>query len=497
MNKKISSLIIKENSTIKEAMKSIHQGGLGIALIVNKNNALLGVVTDKNIRDALLSGKDFSFPVKKIMTKNPVIALEGTPATKLLEIILNKRVHQLPIVNKDRKVVDIVLLSELKSIPLSAPDITYKEVEIINKVLATPYLSIGPTIKEFEQKIANYIGTKYAVAVNSGTSGLHLCIRSLDIKNGDEVITTPFSFIASANCILFEGAKPIFVDINENTLCIDVSKIEEKITKKTKAILPVHIFGHPCEMDKIMEIARKHNLAVIEDACEALGAEHTSRDIFPSVKYKRKKVGSFGNVGVFSFYPNKPLTTGEGGVIVTDDEEIAKLCQSMRNQGRDENGSWLCHKRLGYNYRMPEMCAALGVAQMERIEEILKKRQKVAELYSKRLNRIEGIKIPYVAKNVKMSWFVYVIRLDSEKFSREDRNKIIKELEKMGINCRDYFPPIHLEPFYVEMFSYKRGSFPITEKISNSTIAFPFYNNLTEEEINYICDSLENIISKF
>lgn len=480
---KVNSIILQENNTIREAMERIEKTGLRIVLITDKNKKLLGVATSGDIHRSLLSGKDFNTSIKRIMITNPITALEGTSATELLETMLTKGIYEIPIVNINGIVVDIALLPELKKIPLSSPDITHKEVEIINQVLSTPHLSIGPKIKEFEKKIADYIGVKYAVAVNSGTSGLHLCVRSLDIKDGDEVITTPFSFISSANCMLFERAKPVFVDIDKDTLCIDVNKIEEKITKKTKAILPVHIFGHSCEMDKIMEIANKYKLVVIEDACEALGTE-----------YKGKKVGSFGNVGVFSFYPNKPLTTSEGGVIVTNDEKIAKLCQSMRNQGRDEGDAWLSHSRLGYNYRMSELSAALGVVQMERIGEILKKRQKVAELYNQRLREIEGIKIPYVSPNVKISWFVYVIRLDEEKFSREDRNKVIQELENRGINCRDYFPPIHLEPFYVEMFGYKRGSFPITERVSHSTIALPFYNNLTEQEIDYICNNLEDII---
>jgi len=486
MNKKIDPILIQENSTIKEAMECITKAGLRIVLIVDKNKKLLGITTDGDIRRALLSGKDFNTSIKEIMTVNPITAREDTSTTELLEKMLEKGIHEIPVVNKDGIVIDIVFLHELKTIPLSAPDITHKDIGLINEVLATPYLSIGPKIKEFEKKVADYIGVKYAVGVNSGTSGLHLCVRSLDIKDGDEVITTPFSFIASANCILFERAKPVFVDIDENTLCIDADKIEEKITKRTKAILPVHIFGHPCEMDKIMEIAKKHNLAVIEDACESIGAE-----------YKGKKVGSFGNCGVFAFYPNKQITTAEGGMIVTDNEKIAKLCQSMRNQGRDEGDAWLSHTRLGYNYRMSELSAALGVSQIDRIGEILKKRQQVADFYNKKLNKIKGVIVPYVARGVKISWFVYVIRLDSEKFSREDRNKVIQELENRGINCRDYFPPIHLEPFYVKMFGYKRGNFPITETVSDLTIALPFYNNLTEEEVDYICKNLETTIKNF
>lgn len=483
MEKDINLISVPETVSIKDIMERINKTGLRIVFVVNENKKLLGVVTDGDIRRALLAGKDFNTGIKEIMVTNPIFAKEKTPATDLLETMLKRGIQEIPLVNEEGILVGVSVLSELKSIPLSSPDITNKEVEVISQVLSTPYLSIGPKVKEFELKIAEYIGIKYAVAVNSGTSGLHLCIRSLDIKDEDEVITTPFSFIASANCILFERAKPIFVDIDENTLCIDVNKIEEKITSKTKAILPVHVFGYPCEMDKITNIAKRHNLKVIEDACEAIGSE-----------YNNRKVGTFGDVGVFAFYPNKQITTAEGGMIVTNNEEIANLCRSMRNQGRDENNAWLCHKRLGYNYRMSELSAALGVVQIKRIEEILLKRQKVVDLYNKRLGRIKEIKILHSAFNIKMSWFVYVIRLDDKLFSREDRDNIILKLKSKGITCNNYFPPIHLQPFYKELFSYKEGDFPITERISGLTIALPFYNNLTEEQVDYVCSNFEEII---
>lgn len=484
MNQKIDRFIVGQDRTIKEAMARIEKGGSKIALVVDNEKKLLGVVTDGDIRRALLVEENFNKPIKEIMTRKPITAQEDTPATELLEIMLREVIQEIPIIDNNGLLKDIVFLPELKNIPLSSPDITQKEVRVINQVLSTPFLSIGPKVKEFEQKMADYIGRKYAIAVNSGTSGLHLCIRSLGIKDGDEVITTPFSFIASANCILFERAKPVFVDIDENTLCIDADKIEEKITSKTKAILPVHIFGNSCDMDRIMEIARRHRLAVIEDACEAPGAE-----------YKGKKVGSFGGMAVFAFYPNKQLTTGEGGLIVTDKENLAKLCQSMRNQGRDESqGEWLVHERLGYNYRMSELNAALGSAQMDRIDEILKKRQKVADEYNKRLGKTEGIKTLYAEPGVKMSWFVYIIILDENRFSQEDRNQIMEKLREKGISCRNYFPPIHLQPFYREKFNYKKGDFPITEKVSDLTIALPFYNNLTAGEIDYICDNLNRLI---
>ena len=361
------------------------------------------------------------------------------------------------------------------------------------EVLDTPNLSLGPKLEEFEKKFANYIGCKYAVAVNSGTSGLHLCVRALDIKDEDIVITSPFSFVASANCILFERANPVFVDIDEKTLNLDINQLEEKIRelrcddKNIKAILPVHMFGRPCEIDEIMEMARKYGLYVIEDACEAVGAEYLIEKIW-------KKVGTFGECGVFAFYPNKQMTTGEGGMIVTDDENIYKLCRSMRNQGRGDDGAWLQHERLGFNYRISDINCALGIAQLERIDEILAKRERVARLYNERLKEIDELIIPHFEENKKISWFVYVVRL-AESFSQESRDSVLKKLKEREIGCSNYFSPIHLQPFYRKMFGYKKGGFPVTESVSARTIALPFYNNLKEEEIDYVCETLKAIIA--
>ncbi len=369
-------------------------------------------------------------------------------------------------------------------IPLSQPDITDREIDAVVSVLKTPYLSLGPKLQEFERKIVDYVGTEYALAVNSGTSGLHLIVRAMEIREGDEVITTPFSFIASANCILFEGAKPVFVDIDRKTLNIDCERIEEKISDKTKAILAVDVFGQPAEWDRLQEITKKYSLKLIEDSAEAIGAE-----------YKGVKAGSFGDAGVFAFYPNKQITTGEGGVIITNDEKIAKLCGSMRNQGRGEGESWLQHERLGYNYRISDINCVLGIAQLERLDEVLGKREKVVQMYNQRLKDLEGIKIPYVSWCVKMSWFVYVVRL-RDSYTQEDRDRILGELKKRGIDCSNYFTPIHLQPFYRRMFGFKEGDFPITEKVSKSTIALPFYNHLLEKQIDYICENLKEILEE-
>jgi len=372
-------------------------------------------------------------------------------------------------------------------VPLSSPDIVDKDIETVLGVMKTRYLSIGPKVVEFEKKMGSYVGAEYAVAVNSGTSALHLIIRGLGIGEGDVVITTPFSFIASSNCILFERAEPLFVDIDKETLNLDADKVERKLEslskeelEKVKALLVVDAFGQPADWDRFTEIARRYNLLLIEDSAEALGSE-----------YRGRKCGSFGEAGVFAFYPNKQITTGEGGILVTDDAELARLARSMRSQGRGESGEWLDHERLGYNYRMDEMSAALGCSQMERIEEILDKRAKVAGMYGERLAEVEEVEAPFIADYInKMSWFVYVVRLKRG----IDRNKVIKYLNEEGVQCKPYFTPIHLQPFYRKMFGYKEGDFPITEDVTGKTIALPFFNNLKEEQIDYVVEKLKNSI---
>ncbi|MFQ5842249.1 MAG: DegT/DnrJ/EryC1/StrS family aminotransferase [Thermodesulfobacteriota bacterium] len=384
------------------------------------------------------------------------------------------------------------------NISLSNPDITEKEIDHVTQVLRTRWLSLGPKVGEFERKVAEFVGVKHAIAVNSGTSGLHLCVKALGIGKGDYVITSPFSFIASANCLLYEGAIPLFVDVLPDTYNLDPWKVEEKILhvswngKAPKAIVVVDIFGCPANWDHFEEVADRFGLRLIGDSCEAFGAEYYSRKRGSWVT-----AGSMGDAAAFGFYPNKSMTTGEGGCIVTDNDEIASLCRSYRNQGRDEGGDngrgWLHHVRLGYNYRLSDVNCALGIAQMERIEEIMAKRCRVAGWYNERLGGVDGIHVPYAGEDVRPSWFVYVIRLD-DSFESRDRDRIIREMGRRSIQCKHYFPPIHLQPFYAGEFGYQRGDFPIAEAISDRTIALPFYNNLTEEQVDCVVETLKELL---
>ncbi len=361
------------------------------------------------------------------------------------------------------------------NISMSSPDITVSEINAVNEVLNTPYLSIGPKIKAFEQRFSEYTGTKYAVGVNSGTSGLHLVVIAAGIEAGDEVITPSFSFIASANAVVYERAKPVFVDIDPQTGCIDPSLIEAALTERTKAIMPVHAFGQPADMDPILEIARRHNLSVIEDACEAIGSE-----------YKGRHAGTFGDAAVFAFYPNKQMTTGEGGMIVTNRADWNDLFCSLRNQGRDVFDAWLNHTRLGYNYRLDELSAALGLAQISRIDELIAKRGQVARWYDERIDAIPGLTKPFLAETTtRMSWFVYVVRCTGIV-----RNSLIDFLTQHGIPSRPYFTPIHLQPFYQQKFGWCRGDFPQTEAAGDHFLALPFSSVMTEQEVDYVCQHL-------
>jgi perosamine synthetase len=387
---------------------------------------------------------------------------------------------------KDADMKDIcgtinTLSERVIEVPLSRPDITAFERRYVQEVLETPYLSLGPKLEEFEKNLAEYTGVKHAVVVNSGTSALHLIVRALGIEEGDEVITTPFSFIASSNCILFERARPVFVDIESATLNIDTSLVEQAITPWTKAILAVDVFGHPAQWDKLETIAKEHGLKLIEDSAEAIGSE-----------YNGSKCGGFGDAAVFAFYPNKQITTGEGGAVLTDSDVIARLCRSIRNQGRDEGDSWHQHSYLGYNYRLSEINCALGIAQLQRIDEIIEARTSVARLYNKYLEKLDVITTPGVAGGVKMSYFVYVIRLSND-YSRNDRDRIIDRLRAKGIGCSDYFAPIHLQPMYREL-GYREGDFSVTEKIAARTIALPFFNNLSEGQIEYVVKQLKDLL---
>ncbi len=387
-------------------------------------------------------------------------------------------------------------------IPMSSPDLTEMERQAVQDVLNTPILSMGHWILDFEKAFREVAGVSHAVAVSSGTAGLHICVRAAGIESGDLVLTTPFSFVASSNVLIYENAVPVFVDVNPRTgnidpellaaatrdLCEGGNRAEKWLPRKSvgenrtlKAILPVDVFGQPADLEPVRKLADENGLGMIEDACEALGAE-----------YKGKPAGSFGDSAVYAFYPNKQITTGEGGVVVTNDEKAADMMRALRNQGRAPGDTWLQHTFLGYNYRMDEMSAALGVIQMRRLDELLRKRDRVANWYAERLSEIPGVEAPVIEPfTTRMSWFVYVVRFDP----KIDRNDLARRLEARGVPVRPYFLPIHLQPYMAERFGYREGDFPVTEDLGRRGLALPFSSVMPEEQVEQVCQEIASLIA--
>ncbi len=362
-----------------------------------------------------------------------------------------------------------------RRIALSSPWIDERDEELVLEVLRSGWLSLGPTGPRFEELLAQAVDAPYCAAVSSGTSGLHLCMRLAGVGPGDEVITSPYSFVASANCAMYEGAIPVFADIDPNTYNLDPAAVEAAITPKTKAIVAVDIFGYPCELDPLIDICERHGLALVEDACEALGA-----------KYKGKPLGSHGHPAVWAFYPNKQITTGEGGAVTTGDEEQYKLLVSLRNQGRLETSSWLQHGRFGFNYRMDDLSAALGVGQLEKLDRILAARKEAAARYSQILAGLD-VELP-IADDAdhERSWFVYVVKLPAG----VDRDAIALNLVGQGIACAPYLPSIHLQPYMREQFGFSEGLCPVSEDASARTLAIPFHARIPREDQERVAAAL-------
>jgi perosamine synthetase len=363
-----------------------------------------------------------------------------------------------------------------EEIPLAKPEIGPREEELALQVLRSGRLSLGPMGERFERELAAWLGVEDAVAVSSGTTGLHLGVRALGWGPGDEVLTSPFSFVASANCLLYEGARPVFCDVDPATLNLDPEAAAAAVGERTRGILPIHIFGYPAAMAELEALASRHGLGVLEDACEALGA----------VDSEGRRVGARGNLATFAFYANKQMTTGEGGMIVPSDADVAARLRSERNQGRAADMGWLDHGGIGFNYRLSDIAAALGVAQVERLDTLLSRRDAVAALYAQRLGGIEGVEAPSQgAGKERRSWFVYVVRLPEG----TDRDATIARLAERGVATKAYLPCIHLFPHLREL-GYREGQFPVAEAASARTLALPFFPAMSEGQVARVCQEL-------
>jgi perosamine synthetase len=361
-------------------------------------------------------------------------------------------------------------------VPLAKPDIGPREEELALEVLRSGRLSLGPMLERFERDFAAWLGAADAVAVSSGTAALHLAVRAIGWREGDQVVTSPFSFVASANCLLYENVTPVFCDIDPLTLALDPEGADAACNRSTAGLLPVHVFGQPADMPALEALASRRGLAILEDACESFGA----------VDGEGVKVGARGNAAAFAFYANKQLVTGEGGMLASADPSLLAHVRSERNQGRAEGMERISHERLGFNYRLSDLAAALGVAQLERAEQILAERARVADLYRQRLAGVEGLRLPDEQPGERRSWFVYTVQLPEH----ADRDAVIDALAAQGIETKVYLPCIHLQPFYRERFGFRGGEFPIAEGVAARSLALPFFNTMSEEQVERVCATL-------
>jgi perosamine synthetase len=367
-------------------------------------------------------------------------------------------------------------------IPLSRPEVGDREEALVAEALRSARLSLGPMLERFERDFASWLGVDDAIAVSSGTAALHLAVRAHGWGDGDEVVTSPFSFVASANCLLYEGVTPVFCDVAPATLNLDPEGAAAAVGKGTVGLLPVHIFGWPAPMPELEGLAGRRGIDIVEDACEALGAVDTDG----------RRVGSRGNPATFGFYPNKQMTTGEGGMLVPPDAETAARYRSERNQGRAVDMGQVEHERLGFNYRLSDLAAAVGVAQLERLEAMLERREQVAELYRQGLSEVEGLEVARSAEgSARRSWFVYFVLLPSG----ADRAGVIEKLAAAGIESKAYMPCIHLFPFYRERFGFREGQFPVAEDAAARNLALPFFASISEGQVERVCAALASALS--
>lgn len=477
MKHNIPGMCVADTATIREVLKTIGRGALGVAFLVDPTSGKFrGLVSDGDIRRALLRGLGLASPVSKVELPKTVVATTDMSPDEIVDIF-SEHVRIIPILDADQKVGDIAVFDKRGYLPVAEPKFGERELRYVSECVLTGWVSsAGKFVRQFEKQLAAYCGTKFAVSCSSGTSALHLSLLAAGIGSGDEVIVPSLTFIATANAVSFTGATPVFVDSEPGTWNIDPGLIEQAITERTKGIIPVHLYGHPANMDPILKIAEEYDLVVIEDAAEAHGAT-----------YKGRKVGSIGHLGVFSFYGNKIITTGEGGMVVTNNAEFAQKMRILRNHGMDsERRYW--HQVLGYNYRLTNIQAALGVAQMEKIETILAKKRLIAETYKENLKNIKGITLPKEMPWAENVFWLYSILIDERLFGIS-RDKLMAELEKNEIETRPVFPPVHSQPIYQNDLKLQ-----VAERLSSQGLSLPSSVNLRIDEIVGICNAIKSIL---
>ena len=476
MKSRIKQMSLSYDGTIREALQSIDMGALGLALLVDlRTEKFCGLVTDGDIRRALLKGSGLESPVASVSRPEPKTAHVGM-SPEQVAALFSEPVRVVPLLDDDGQVVDLAIFDRRMRLPVAEPSLGEKELLYVSECVLTGWVSsAGKFVTRFETAFADFCGTRYAVATSNGTTALHLALLALDIGPGDEVIVPTFTFIATANAVTYTGARSVFVDSDPETWNIDPNLIEAAITPRTKALIPVHLYGHPADMDPILDIAARHNLAVIEDAAEAHGAH-----------YKGRRVGNIGDISIFSFYGNKIITTGEGGMVVTNRADLAEKVHMLRDHGMSkERRYW--HPVLGYNYRMTNLQAALGVAQMERIETILANKLKVAAMYKHNLQDLKGVTLPPNADWAENVFWLYTVLIDEQEFDMS-RDEIMASLKLAGVDSRPTFPPVHQQPIYDT-----GQTFPIAEQLGKTGLSLPSLPNLQEIEVARVAQKLRDL----
>ena len=474
MAERIRAMTIPSSATIRGAMHAINRSGLGIAALLADptDGRFCGIVTDGDIRRALLSGYGLESPVADIPRPVPVTASVGTSIEEITPL-LNDYIRFVPLLDSNERVVDLIVLDRRAHLPIAEPLLGEQELRYVTECILTGWVSsAGKFVKQFEEMFAAFCNARFAVATSNGTTALHLALLALDIGPEDEVIVPTLTFIATANAVTYTGARPVFVDSELETWNIDPGQVEAAITPKMKAIIPVHLYGHPADMDPILDIANRHGLAVIEDAAEAHGA-----------RYKGRRVGAIGDIGCFSFYGNKIITTGEGGMIVTNRGSLAHKARILRDHGMSPNRRYW-HPVLGYNYRLTNLQAAIGVAQVEKVDAILEAKRRIAQAYTEHLQDIPGIALPPEASWAENVYWICSILVDEHVFGI-GRDALMAELKKQRIDTRPLFPPVHTQPIYAT-----GQSFPVAEQLSARGISLPSAVNITEDDVKRIANTI-------
>jgi perosamine synthetase len=476
MRERIEAMSLPVTGTIRQAMQAIDQGALGLTLLVEpETNRFVGLVTDGDIRRALLNDYGLESPVSATPRPTPKIAYVGM-SLEQIATMFSEPVRVVPLLNDSGEVTDLAVFDRRMRLPVAEPSLGERELLYITECVLTGWVSsAGKFVTRFEEKFAEFCGTRYAVATSNGTAALHLALLALGIGPGDEVIVPTLTFIATANAVTYTGAQPVFVDSEPETWNIDPSLIEGAITPRTKAIIPVHLYGHPANMDPILEVAACHSLAVVEDAAEAHGA-----------RYKGSRVGGIGDIGIFSFYGNKIITTGEGGIVVTDRADLAGKIRMLRDHGMSpERRYW--HPILGYNYRMTNLQAALGVAQMEQVNVILRRKRQIAETYDRGLCHICGLTLPPRTKWTESVFWLYTVLIDKQDLGI-GRDALMDHLRTQGIETRPVFPHVHQQPIYDI-----GQALPVAERLSTTGLSLPSTPSLQEIEVERVVQALDNL----